>query len=393
LRPAKYTIAKIFVCKGVKINMIIKEVVTPQELKEFIQFPHKLYKHDAEWIAPLEKDVFAVFDKNENPFYKTGELCAWLLLNKQQEIIGRVAAFYNQKYIEQSGNKTGGMGFFECIDDQDAAFLLFNTCKNWLTQKGLTAMDGPINFGEKDRFWGLMVQGFKNPSYLENYNPPYYQQFFDAYGFKVLFEQSTSEITEQDFNYERFSKISARVLNNPAYQFLHYQDHQIEKFASDFVTIYNQAWAHRPDFTPMTMERVLNTLKALRPILREDLIWFVYANNEPAGFYINTIDVNQIFRHLKGKMNVLAKLKFLWFKHFGKINRARGIVFGVIPKYQNLGLETGMIIKFYEAMKKDKYLRASELSWIGDFNPKMHSLFQALGAKTTKVHYTYTYQF
>lgn len=373
--------------------MKIVEVATPQQAKAFIKVPHLLYKTDNEWVAPLNQDIEEVFDPEQNPFFKNGEVNRWLLYDNQGKLMGRVAAFYNQKYIEQSGKKTGGMGFFECVNNREAAFLLLDTCKNWLLGKGLTGMDGPINFGEKDRFWGLMVSGFKNPSYLENYNPPYYREFFEAYGFTKLYEQSTSEIAEQDFNYERFAKIASRVLNNAAYRFEHYRDNDIQKFATDFVSIYNQAWAHRPDFTPMTLERVMLTLKALRPILREDLIWFAYANNEPAGFYINTIDVNQIFKHLRGKMNLWAKVKFLWYRTFGRIDRARGIVFGVIPKYQNMGLETGMIMKFYEAIKKHKHLRSSELSWIGDFNPKMHSLFNALGAKTTKVHYTYTYTF
>jgi hypothetical protein len=285
------------------------------------------------------------------------------------------------------------MGFFECINNKEAAFLLFDTCKNWLRSKGMESMDGPINFGEKDRFWGLMVKGFSNPSYLENYNPPYYQELFEAYGFQKIVEQSTSEILLEDFNHERFSRIASRVINNPAYRFEHYKDKELERFAHDFMTIYNQAWSNRPDFSPMTMDRIILTPKALRPILREDLIWFVYANNEPAGFYINTIEVNQIFKHLNGKLDLLGKLKFLWYKNFGRINRARGIVFGVIPKYQNLGLETGMIMKMYDSLMKDRQIRASELAWIGDFNPKMHSLFHSLGAKTSKVHFTYHYPF
>ena len=233
------------------------------------------------------------------------------------------------------------MGFFECVNDQQAANALFDACKKWLLANGVEGMDGPINFGEKDRFWGLMVNGFKNPSYQENYNYPYYQQLFENYGFVKTVEQSTSEMTLASFNLERFSRIAQRVLTNPVYKFEHYRARDLGRFANDFLTIYNQGWSHRPDFTPMTIDRVQMVLRSLKPILVEDIIWFAYANNEPAGFFINVIDVNQIFKHLKGKMDLFAKLKFLWYKNFGRIDRARGIVFGVIPKYQNLGLETG----------------------------------------------------
>lgn len=373
--------------------MRIIEVVSQQDQKAFLQLPARLYKHDKEWVCPLYDDIELVFDREQNSYFRNGDAKRWLLYSDQNELIGRIAAFYNEKYFNQSGRRIGGIGFFECTDDKDGAFLMFDTCKKWLKEKNIEGMDGPINFGERDRFWGLMVKGFRHPSYLENYNPPYYQAFFEQYGFTKQIEQSTSEITMEDFNHERFNRISQRVLNNPNYRFEHFKMSELPRFATDFMTIYNKAWAHRSDFSPMTQERVETVLRSIKPILLEEIIWFAYANNEPAGFYINVIDVNQIFKHLKGKMNLVAKLKFVWYKTFGKIDRVRGIVFGVIPAYQNLGLETGMIMKFHNAIMKYPNIRASELAWIGDFNPKMHSLFDALGARITKVHYTYRKEF
>lgn len=370
------------------MNFVLQEVNTPNQEKLFLRMPFGIYRNDSNWVPHLEDDVEDIFNREFNPYFQTGDAARWIVM-QGKTCVGRVAAFYNTKYFNQIGMKIGGMGFFECIPNQEVAFLLLDTCRNWLLKHEAIGMDGPINFGEKDRFWGLMVQGYKNPSYLESYNPPYYKEFFENYGFTKHYEQSTSEITRADFNYERFNRIASRVLNNPNYRFEHYKADDVERFARDFVTIYNQAWSHRPDFTEMTLERVRKTLKALKPILMEDIIWFVYANDEPAGFYINTIDVNQIFKHMRGRMDLIDKIKFLWFRKFGDINRVRGIVFGVVPKYQNHGLEAGMIMKFHNALLNHPRILSSELAWIGDFNPKMHSLFEALGAKTTKVHITY----
>ena len=80
------------------------------------------------------------------------------------------------------------MGFFECINDKSASILLMDTCRNWLQENGMEAMDGPINFGENDNFWGLLIYGFTHPAIGMNYNPPYYQEFFESYGFKTYFE-------------------------------------------------------------------------------------------------------------------------------------------------------------------------------------------------------------
>lgn len=365
--------------------MLIREVLNSHDEKEFISFPKRLYKNDAEWIAPLDNDIKAIFSPIANNYFQLGEAKRWLLFDNHKPI-GRIAAFYRK----EKNVLKAGIGFFECVNNQEAANLLFNTAIEWLKNKNCNEIEAPINFGEKDKFWGLLVAGFKNPSYQENYNLPYYQSLFENYGFEKTFEQTTSEISTNTFKYERFYKLSERVFKNPIYTYKHFKLEELPRFANDFIHIYNKAWQNRPDFVPMTQEKIESTLQGLKPILIPEAIWFVYANEEPAGFYVNVLDVNQIFKHVNGNLNWIGKLKFAYHRYFGKINRVRGIVFGVIPEYQNLGLETGLIIKFYEAMKENyPQFTQAELSWIGDFNPKMHSLFKALGAETTKIHYTY----
>ena len=385
---------KILTCQLLKLQLIsqcmfVKEVISFSENQDFLNFPKKLYKNNPDWVCPLDKDIEEIFDPSLNRNFENGEAKRWLLLDDSGKIIGRIAAFYTHKSLVQPDIKSGGIGFFECIHDQHAANILFDKAKTWLQEIGFEAMDGPINFGERDKFWGLLVQGFKNPSYQENFNFPYYRELFETYGFKQIFEQTTSEINFDLFKKDRLEKPYDRVSKNPAYSFEHFKMNQLEKFSSDFIEIYNKAWEKRIDFEPLTQKRMETTLHSIKPILIEEGIWFAYANNEPAGFFVNVIDVNQIFKHLNGKLDLWGKIKFVWFKKFGNVNRIRGIVFGVVPKYQNLGLETAMIMKVFNSMKKFPKIQSAELSWIGDFNPKMHSLFNAVGAKSTKIHYTY----
>ena len=73
---------------------------------------------------------------------------------------------------------------------KQAAFLLFDTAKEWLSSKGMQAMDGPINFGENDTNWGLLVEGFTQPGFGMGYHKKYYEEhFLKKYGFKNYFEQ------------------------------------------------------------------------------------------------------------------------------------------------------------------------------------------------------------
>lgn len=358
----------------------------------FIEAGKVPYKNDPNWICPLDVDIERVFDPKVNAYFADGDARRWVLENNNGQSVGRVAAFYTKNALTD-GKRIGGMGFFECIYDVHAAQALFDACKKWLQQEGIEGMDGPINFGERDKFWGLMVEGFKNPSYQENYNPHYYQALFENYGFKKIIEQSTSDLERGAFNFERFNKLGSRILGNPKYTFEHFKKNEKERFAADFMHIYNLAWQHHDGFTPLTLERTRQLIEEFMPIVVEDIIWFAYADGEPAAFYVNLIDVNQIFKHLNGKFNIWAKLKFMYYLKTQKVNRVRGIAYGIIPKYHNLGLDTGMIMKFYEAIQNHPEVTNVEMAWIGDFNPKMHSLLHSLGATRTKVHYTYRIMF
>jgi hypothetical protein len=110
-------------------------------------------------------------------FLKISELMTG---TEEKWVIGRIAAFTNSKYINKGTDfKTGGIGFFDCINDQAVADVLFDTAKAWLQSKGMEAMDGPINFGDRDKWWGLMVEGFDDePMYGMSFNPPYYERSF-----------------------------------------------------------------------------------------------------------------------------------------------------------------------------------------------------------------------
>ncbi|HSN61208.1 MAG TPA: hypothetical protein VLR49_09740, partial [Ferruginibacter sp.] len=158
--------------------------------QQFLQLPLDIYKNDPNWIRPLDKDVIDIFDKNKNKAFRFGKAERWLLKDDSGHVIGRIAAFVNSKYKNKEDDlPVGGIGFFECINNQEAANILFDSAKNWLIENGMQAMDGPINFGERDRWWGLVTKGFQEPLYCMNYNPPYYVTLFETYGFKVFYDQ------------------------------------------------------------------------------------------------------------------------------------------------------------------------------------------------------------
>ncbi|TVQ16264.1 MAG: hypothetical protein EA361_04460 [Bacteroidetes bacterium] len=360
--------------------MQITEVKSKREKKDFLQVPRELYKDDPNWICHLDNDIEAIFDPAKNKYFDFGIAARWVLYDGEKKLIGRVAAFINRHLAYTYEHPTGGMGFFECINSQEAANQLLDTAKEWLEQRGMEAMDGPINFGEKDRFWGLLTEGFETPPpYLLNYNPPWYKELFETYGFQNYYEQyvyGLSSYTEVPplvhRNYDRLTKTHG-------YSFINLKMNQLERFADDFMQIYNHAWkdVHK-HFKPMTREQALNTFKSMKAVVDEDLVVFAYHNERPIAVFIGIPELNQLFKYVDGKLNLTGKLKFLYHKLRGKCNTIYGIVFGVIPEYRNKGVESGLILNIQKSVLKTKKYENMYIAWIGDFNPKMIRIVEIL---------------
>lgn len=372
--------------------MYIKEVTDRKTAREFLKVPGRLYKNDPFWVSPQHSEIEVQFSPDKNPFFNNGEAKRWILKTSRGKLIGRIAAFYNQEKAHAEKVPSGGCGFFECVDDRKAAHLLFDTAAEWLRSKGMKAMDGPINFGENDSLWGLLVEGFIHPGIGMPYNFPYYRDLFESYGFQIFFKQFSYHLDLNKSFPSRFWKIAEWVAKKPDLHFRHFKWSEADKFIKDTVTIYSEAWsAFKDDFTPLKEQTLKTTLEKARPILDEEMIWFAYYKDKPVGFFILMPDANQILKHMKGKMHWLNMIRFLYMKRNKKITRIRAMAAGVVPKFQNLGVESGIFWHLNEKMTGKSWYNEIELSWVGDYNPKMISLYEAVGAEKAKTHHTYRY--
>ena len=353
--------------------------------------PLPIYQGDKEYVRPLNKDIEEVFDPQKNKFFKRGECTRWLLKDDNGQYIGRIAAFVNRTYKQEQ--PTGGIGFFECINSQEAANMLFNRCKEWLAERGMQAMDGPINFGERNKWWGLVIKGFYSPLYGMNYNPPYYRELFENYGFCIYYNQLCFAMSVKDQLDKKFYDRHAQLSQDAAYSVRHIEIKNIEQYAHDFCTIYNKAFATHGEGKSLEEKTVQKMFQTMKPVIDEHLSWFAYHNNEPIAMWVNLPDLNQYFKHLNGKFGIIEKLRFLFMKFNGKCNRFVGLVFGVIPEYRSKGVDAYLIIEGAKVIQTRKKYEEYEMEWIGDFNPKMVNIAQNLGTKNSRTLATYRYLF
>lgn len=378
--------------------MKLTEVKTKHDKKEFIDFAKDLYKTDPFWVCQLDSTIEAVFDPEKNHNFKHGEAIRWILKDDDDHTIGRIAAFIDKVRSSANRQSTGGIGFFEVVEDKEAAFILFNTALEWHRLNGIAAMDGPINFGENDNNWGLLVEGFMQQGYGMPYNKKYYRTFFEEFGFKNYFEQYSYHKDVRGIDNkivqfpERIMKIADWLSKRPGYSFHHFEFRNKEKYVKDIVEIYNSTWSvFKEDFTPLDPVILEEALQNAKLIIDEKLIWFAYFNYKPIAFFVLFPDLNQILKHFNGKLNAWNLLHFLYFKATHKMTRVRAVVGGVHPTHQNSGVESAIFLQIYKVFRNKPWFKELELSWVGDYNPRMIAIYEALGAKMAKTHITYRY--
>ena len=234
----------------------LHEVCTAADRRAWIDLPKRLYRDCPQWVCPLDTDVEAVFDPARNELFAEGEAIRWVVRDAAGAVVGRIAAFYNRHQAAIEEQPTGGCGFFEAIDDQSVADTLFDAARDWLAARGMEAMDGPINFGQRRDWWGLLVEGFEyQPLYKNPYHLPYYKALFERYGFCNYFNQHSFiwETGRDEANARIFDR-AKRLLQDPAYHVEPVGKMPLETAAENFRILYNKAWALFPGVKPLSKE-------------------------------------------------------------------------------------------------------------------------------------------
>lgn len=365
-----------------------------RSLNDWMRLPWRIYRDDPNWIPHLKQDVAKVFDPGKNKLLRDGEAERWVLYDDAGVPIGRVAAFINAKTAHTEAQPTGGMGFFECINDQKAADILLDASRDWLKERGMEAMDGPINLGDRNMFWGLLVENFTDPPlYGTNYNPPFYKDLLERYGFQEYFKQLFFKRSALEGVSPLFHRKYRQLMNEPGYRVTDARGRSVAQIAEDFRTVLNAAWVDHDNFKPMDQATALKIVKSMKPVMDPRLVVFVYHDDRAIAMYISLPELNEIFRYVNGDLNWWGKLKFLWHKRTGTVKNMTGIVFGVAKEYQGKGFEGVLIVYAEKHIVEKKLYRDTVLTWIGDFNPKMIRVCQNLGAENYRTLATYRYLF
>jgi GNAT superfamily N-acetyltransferase len=360
-----------------------------KEYKQFLEFPYTLYKNHPFWVPPLRLLQSDILNQSKNPFYQNAEM-AMFLAESDGKLAGRIAAIHNRTYNEYTGTNSGFFGFFECLDNQKAADLLFKVAEDWLRDRGVEQIYGPMSPNMMGEI-GVLIEGFElKPMFLMPYNYPYYDQLITNTGYTKHVDLLAYYLTKDASELDRAKKAEELVLRR--YPSLSVRKVNLRDWKNELITIreiFNSAWSKNWGFTPISKEEFEFLVSDLRYILDPDLTLVVEDNNKPVAFSIGLPDVNMILGNMNGKL-----LPTGWYKLLTGIKKCdvlRLALMGILPDYQGKGIDALMNLHSIRNGLAKGYW-AAEFSWLLETNAPVINLAERFGSVLTKRYRMYIKQ-
>jgi len=363
--------------------MPIRPARSRSELRRFIDLPWKLYGKDSLWVPPLKSEVRDILG-GKNPFWRHAERELFLASLGGRDI-GRCAAIVDRGFNEFHGERTGFFGFFECVDDPDAARALLEAAKDWLRRKGMRVLRGPASpsFNEE---CGTLIDGFDDPpAVMMPYNPPYYADLMEACGLSKAKDLFSYRLRSKDPIPDRIAKLADRVEKKENIIVRGLRKDRWDSELGIIRDIYNEAWQKNWGFSPMTPPELDLMAEKLKPIVDPEAVHFADVDGRTVAFSVLLPDVNQVLKRLDGRLGPLGLLKFLYY--FRKIDRIRLVTLGVRDAYRRRGLEVLLYRAAWLTARRKGW--DGELGWILEDNWKMNRGMQAMEADLYKKHRIY----
>ncbi|SMO91368.1 GNAT family N-acetyltransferase [Gracilimonas mengyeensis] len=363
--------------------------VSNQEEKErFIHFIYPFYEGTEHWVPPLRMDQKKLVDQEKNPFYENAEI-AMFLAQKDGKDVGRIAAIIDHRFNDFHDTQTGHFGFFECIDDQHTADLLFRVASDWLRDKGMNKVLGPASPSMMDTI-GVLIDGFdKDPYIMMPYNFDYYDKLIQNAGLEKEMDMYAYIVDQTTVSTERMDRAMSIVRRRlPDLEIRPVNLKKMKEEIQVVRKIYNEAWKNNWGFIPLTEAEFAAAGKDLKMILDPKYAHVAEIKGEPVAFSIGIPNINEILKDMNGKLFPFGFLKLLFKKN--KVSGLRTALMGVLPEWQGKGIDALLHQRSIQNGLDDGIKQESELSWILESNAEMIRVAERIGGSLDKTYRIYS---
>jgi len=364
------------------------------DIRRFLDLPHRIYRDDPHWVAPLRREVRKLIDPKANPFFEHGEAALWLA-QRGDEVVGRVSAQINRLHLEIHKDATGNFGFLEAVDDPAVFAALLGAAEAWLRRRGMRRVLGPYSPSINDEI-GALIKGFGEPPMLGMaYSAPYYASRIEAAGYRkamdvhaLRWEARGEALRELD----RHDRVTGRMLKDRRFRVRPIDMHRFEEEMRLAIDVYNDAWSENWGFVPATEEEVKHLIQMVRPIIIPDLVLLGEVDGQVDGIFISIPNLNEMITDLNGRLVPFGWAKLLWRLKTSPFASGRVMLAGVRKIHRQSPISTGLIS--WMLSETMRVLRARgfhwvELSWVLENNTRSMSLCQRAGGKLYKTYRIY----
>lgn len=376
------------------MEVVITRVQSKSDLKAFISLPWQIYRGDTNWVPPLRGNLKNRLNLSKHPFIDSAD-AALFIARCDGRTVGSIAAINNHNHIDFHKEAVGFFGFFECVHDHKVAEALFSHAADWLRTHNLEIMRGPTSYSTNEEC-GLLIDGFDRPPVIMMpYNPLYYVDLVEGFGFKKTMDLLAYEITDEVPLPDRLKKTVKLIEKRKKVTTRRLNVKQIDQEIKCVKEIYNSAWERNWGFVPMTDKEIDHLAAELKPIVDPDIVRFAEIEGETVAFVLSLPDFYQALKYTNGRLFPFGLLKLLW--HSGKIwparnkiDKIRVLTLGIKKEFRRQGIDALLYYYSYVEGKKKGYRRA-ELSWILEDNTLMNRALENMGAKVYKRYRIYDY--
>ena len=367
----------------------IHPVETSAQRRRFITFPWQIYRHDPLWVPPLVAERMKFIDHSTGIFFQRGN-AEFFMAYKEGKPVGTICCADDKATNSARGLKDCIIGFFECIQDQEVAWALFDHARKWALAHELETLYGPFNLDYEDGY-GVLIEGRDRPPViLCGHTPSYYQGFFEQFGFlPARGDNLAYEITPSMASAEiqRLSRLSERLrrhnwINIRSGDLKHWED-EVERV----YILLNKALAHLPDFIPWPREGLQASLEQFRQIVDPELVLFAEVDGEAVGWFPGIPNVNEALIHANGLRYPWDTLRVLpYLRKQPKCLAIKSVL--VLPEYW----DTGVAVMLFDEMARraiPKGYTWFDLSLTSDDNPYTPTLATRAGARLYKRYRVY----
>ncbi len=359
-------------------------LVNKHNLKEFIDFPDRLYANDGNYVPYIKSDL----KKTLNKLLFIDKTYTALIVKSGNETLARIL-FTIDKNKQLDTLKCGFFTMFECVNDQTVCNELLNKTVEILKLRGAEYISGTYFPHDQDNRRGILVQGFdRAPLIFTSYNKPYYHDLLSNFGLKKQTDALEYSLDLEVADYARLRRIRDFTQAKFNFRIDTVNWKQIDKDIDDVHTVMEQATNEIIYQEAPSIEALQSIVKGWKKYLNKDYILIARSNKDdsPLGVVMAIPDFFQAFKKMRGKTDLKGLIAFAREKR--RIRSVRAILQYVLPQYQNLGVSMALYCKMFEALVNNKaeYLEAGTIM---ENNKQSNDAIASVGGKIARVYRIY----